>query len=204
MRPFLTLLLLLAGPLAAAAGPDAALITRLQGEVTVGSRIAVPFLKLSAGDHLVLKPQATIQLVFFASGQQQAWTGPGVVDITESGGSSPTLTARTTALPPLVVRQLAKTPGAGETGRAGMVIIRGIPTPAKVAKLEQDYAALKQQVAADDLTPEVFYLDGLIELNELERAQAVISMLRARKGDSAAQAVVEHFTPLTQEVAPTP
>ena len=209
MRYLLGVLLCLAAPLAQALSIDAALITQLQGEVSVESdkgakRPALPFLKLAAGETLQLKAGSKVQVVYFESGRQESWTGAGQVEVAATEGRSRAMTPEVKQLPPLMVKQLAKTPGAGQQGRAGMVVMRSLPTPDKVVRLENQYAEFKKDSNVDDLTPEVFYLSGLIELKEGDRARAVLSMLRARQGEAGVLPIVEYFTPLAESLGRSP
>lgn len=205
MKLLLAMVLGLLAPLAQALSVNAALITQLQGEVTLesasgGKRPAVAFLKLSAGEKLQLKSGSRVQLVFFDSARQETWSGSGLVEVAETEAKSASLKADVRQLPALLAKQLAKTPSAGQHGRAGMVVMRSLPTPGKLGQLENQYAEFRKTAAADDLTPEVFYLSGLIELKEGERARTVLTMLRARQGDAAAQGLVEHFMPLADAI----
>lgn len=206
MRAFLGGCLLILMSVAPAMAVDAALITVLQGEVTVASekglkRPAQAFLKLASGDRLQLKPAARLQIVFFDGGRQETWRGAGVVELADREGRSATLTPEVKQLSPLLVKQIARTPGAGQHGRAGMVVMRSLTPPGKVEQLEKQYGEFRQEASADDLTPEVFYLSGLIELKEYGRAKTVLSMLRSRTENPAAGDLVAHFSPLAEPPA---
>jgi len=207
MRIFLGGCFLLLASVTQALAADAALITLLQGEATVESekgikRPAVAFLKLASGDRLQLKPSARLQVVYFEGGRQETWSGSGVIELSSKEGRSATLQAEVKQLSPLLVKQIAKTPGAGQHGRAGMVVMRSLTPPGKVEQLEKQYGEFRQEATADDLTPEVFYLSGLIELKEYARAKTVLSMLRSRSDNPAAKDVVDYFAPLAESPAP--
>ena len=205
MKLLVSIVFFVATSSALAANIDAALITQLQGDAVVESdkgtkRPAVALLKLAIGEKLQLKSVTKIQIVYFESGRQESWSGTGQVEIDSNEGKSTTLKPELKQLPPLLVKQLAKTPGAGQQGRAGMVVMRSLPTPAKVTKLESQYAEFRKGALQDDLTPEIYYLSGLIELKEIDRAKTVLSMLRTRKDEPGVQSVIEHFSGLTDSL----
>jgi hypothetical protein len=180
-----------------AAWADVAMLTQVSGQVSVAgkdsSRAAVPFLKVASGDKLTLAADARVQMVYFGNGRQEVWTGAGQVEIGSLEGRSTALKPATSQLPPLVVNQLAKTPAAGQQGRAGMILVRSLGNPDAVDHLDKQYEELKRASLAGDTTPEVFLLSGLIELKEVARAKELLAKLGSTPGY---QAVVEHFTPM--------
>ncbi|WP_027467935.1 hypothetical protein [Deefgea rivuli] len=195
MRTLIFAILLIIAPLAFAT--DIALITQVQGDVRLikaqgDAQKALPLLKLSIDDRLVLNKAAQIQIVVFSQNQQETWRGAGEVQITEHGGASSNLKPERYALPAIVSRQLAKIPATGDTTRSGMVVIRALPNPEKRRQLETEYQALNP----NDLTAQIYYLTGLIELNDMERAEEVLSALKQQNHNPNAQAIVKHFSPL--------
>ena len=85
------LALCLCGLLALCAGAraqstDAGMVTKVRGEVTYQSGAAAPkpviaFMKLRGGDRIQLPPGATLQLVYFAGGLQETWSGPNAITV---------------------------------------------------------------------------------------------------------------------------
>jgi hypothetical protein len=64
---------------------------------------------------------------------------------------------------------------------------------------------MRAGAAADDTTPEVFLLSGLLELKEYERAKKVLSELKTKQlTQPAYEAVVDHFGPLIERAAASP
>lgn len=175
---------------------DVGMITQLSGEASIagssGSQAAVPFLKLATGDKITLANGTRLQIVYFGNGRQEVWKGGGQVEV---GGleSKSALKPDVSQLPPLVVNQLAKTPAAGQQGKAGMVRVRSMGNPDAAAHLDKQYADLKRNAAAGDTTPEVYLLSGLVELKEFARAKTLLSDLSGKTGYKS---VVEHFTPV--------
>lgn len=174
---------------------DVGMITQTSGKVSIksGDRVlaAVPFYKVSAGDQLAMEGNARMQLVYFGNGRQEVWQGAGQIEV----GSLESKSAgrpQVTQLPPLVINQLAKTPAAGQQGKAGMVRMRSLGKP-DVIYFEKQYKELKATAAADDTTPEVFLISGLIEIKEFARAKELLVDL----GKSPAyKPVIDHFSPI--------
>ena len=172
------------------------MITQISGNVSIttggATQAAVPFFKVTTGDKLTLGNNARVQMVYFGNGRQEVWKGGGQIEVggleSKSNGKP-----EVSQLPPLVVNQLAKTPAAGQQGKAGMVRVRSLLNPDAGTHLDKQYKELKASSVADDTTPEVFLLSGLVEIKEFTRAKAVLAELG---GKPAYKPVVEHFAPI--------
>jgi len=180
---------------------DVGMLTQVSGDVSIASdgapRAAVPFLKVNTGDKLTLGGSGRIQLVYFSNGRQEVWKGAGQIEV-GSLESHSALKPELAQLPPLVVNQLAKTPAAGQQGKTGMIRVRSLENPDAAAHLDKQYNDLRKNSAADDTTPEVFLLSGLLEIKEYDRAKSVLADLRSKNGYKP---VVDHFTPLINAAA---
>lgn len=196
---------LIASSLAGAAGAQEVMLTQVAGDVRVsgkaGARAAVPFLKLYEGDTITLAANARVQLVYLAKGRQEIWKGPGDVVVGTQEGRSPSLEPQTSQLPPLILKQLAKTPAVGQQGKTGMVMVRGLGDLEALDRLDKDYADFRASAAPDDVTPEVFLLSGLLEYQDYERARKVLAGLKEKP---AYEAVVEHFQKLVDAASAAP
>ena len=202
-------MLLIASSLTGAAWAQDAMLTQVTGKVGVsgkgGARDAVPFLKVNEGDKLTLAANARVQMVYLASGRQEIWKGSGEVVVGSQEGRSPSLKAEASQLPPLILKQLAKTPAVGQQGKTGMVMVRGLDDLAALDQLEKDYAEFRARAAADDVTPEVFLLSGLLEYQDYDRARKVLADLKEKQRTQPAyQAVVEHFGKLIDAASKSP
>lgn len=190
----------------ATAWADDAMLTQVSGDVSVagksGSRAAVPFLKVANGDKLKLGKNARVQMVYFGNGRQEVWKGEGQIDVGSLEGRSASMKADVAQLPPLVINQLAKTPAPGQQGRTGMVMVRSLGDPDALEHLDKEYAELRARSAADDTTPEVFLLSGLLDLKEYDRAKKVLADLKTKQLTVPAfEAVVDHFTPAVERAS---
>lgn len=174
-------LMLLAGGQAWAA--EAALVMSVQGRVlrqaSPAPQAVETFVKLNEGDRLSLAQGSKLQLVYFESGRQETWSGPGRLELTPREGKASGLPApELKSLPLVMARQLARTPTLDSQGRGGVTRLRAVPTPDAMAKLENTYQDLRSRSARDDLGPEMYLLSGLLEMRELERVERVLGDLR--------------------------
>ena len=192
--------------LASVASAQVAMLTQVGGDVKMagaaGARAAVPFLKASEGDTMTLGAAARVQMVYLASGRQEVWKGAGAVTVGAQGGHSPTLKPETSQVPAIILKQLAKTPAVGQHGQTGMVMLRSLDDLGAEDQLDQDYAAFRASAPADDTTPEIFLLTGLLDFKEYDRARKVLTDLKAKQAVQPAYApVIEHFSRLVDEAS---
>ena len=82
-----------------------------------------------------------------------------------------------------------------------MVMLRSLDDLDAIDTQEKDHNEFRAKAPADDTTPEVFFLTGLLGLQDYERAGKVIEELKAKqKTQPAYGPVVEHFSTLLAEV----
>lgn len=183
---------------------DVGMLTQMDGkvEIVAGKAAKCPataFLKVALGDKLVLGKDARVQIVYFETSRQEVWKGAGEVEIGNGEGRSSSLQAEIRKLPPLVARQLVKTPVSGQHGKTGMVTVRSLSSDT-VESLEKQYTEFRGATADGDTTPEVFLLTGLLEMKEFERAQTLLEGFRAKLSTTPAlAAVIFHFEPLVKQ-----
>lgn len=185
--------LIVASTTARAAQADTGMITALTGNATLTSagkpRAAAALLKFASSDNLTLTGSARVQLVYFDSGRQENFQGPGRIDLGTRESKS-TLRVEITQLPPLVINQLSRTPVGGQQGSVGMVRFRGGPNLRAIELLQQQYNELKAGARPDDLTPELFLLSGLHEQNAQSQLKAKLAALER---EPRYQTLVTHF-----------
>lgn len=190
-----TVILLLVAGTAFAAG-DTALVTAVEGNVTkVAPGSPAPlkaFAKLKHGDLLNLDKAARLQVVYFDNGRQETWSGGGRLEITKVGGVPAGLAEpQVRTLPPLMVKQIAKTPALDSQGRAGMMRLRAVGATQDSAKVDENYRRMRQEAAPEDLNPELYLLSSLLELRDFDRLQqALADLQKNRPGDRQAAALV--------------
>lgn len=183
---------------------DVGMLTQVDGSVQVakfkqGKTRATAFLKIAIGDKLSLAKNARVQIVYFESSRQEIWKGPGEVEIGNGEGRSAALKAEVKKLPPLVARQLVKTPEGGQHGKTGMVTVRSLSSDT-VESLEKQYKEYRAAAPAGDTTPEVFLMTGLLEMKEYKHAQKVLQGFQKNLSKNPElSAVISHFDPLVKE-----
>lgn len=186
------------------AAAQVAMLTQVSGDVKVAAgaetRPAVAFLKVNEGDTITLAGAARVQMVYLASGRQEVWSGAGPVKVGAQQGAGTGLTPQTSQVPAIILKQLEKTPAVGQHGKTGMVMLRSMDNLEALDALEQDYKKYRAEAPADDVTPEVFYLSGLLDLNGTDDAKAFLETLKGKQAANPALGpVIEHFTRLLAE-----
>lgn len=185
-------LMLLAGGQAWAA--EVALVMSVQGRVlrqaTPAPLAVETFVKLNEGDRLNLAQGSKLQLVYFESGRQETWSGPGSLDLTPRQGKPNGMAAPELKQQPLTLtKQLARTPALDGQSRGGVTRLRAMQNPEAVARLESGYRELWSTAAAADLGPEMYLLAGLLDMRELDRVEKVLDRLQ-RDGPKNEQAAL--------------
>ena len=198
-RSWITILLLTAAsPTFAQQG---AIITALQGRVTVEQQAPVPqaavaLARVRPGDKLRLESDSILQLVYFQNARQESWRGAGRIEVgeEESRALGSSLQPAVKQLPPMLVRQLVKTPTAESAGKVGAVRLRSITPPDAERKLDENYRQLRQQAESVDRTPELYLLAGLFELKQYARIEASLREWQAAAPkDAVLAAMAEHY-----------
>lgn len=181
-------------------GPDVAMVTSIQGGVSLGTpqgREAVSsFTKLRHGDLLILDRESQLQVVYFDNGRQETWKGSGRLEIAKADsipyGLAPPMVK---VLPAVVVKQIAKTPTLESQGRTGMLRLRAVGAAADRAGVDANYERLRREAAADDLSPELYLLSALFESRQYERLGKSLDELKQQHaGNPALQPIVETYT----------
>ena len=184
MRWLIAALVLLATQAGCFAAETVALITGMQGKVVrldaAGQDILQPFEKLKVGDVVELQDNARLRLVFFSSRSEETWQGSGRLEIEARQAKGSKLPApQIRILPEVIVRQIAKTPGLATQQPAGSVRLRSIAAADTVSRIEDEYARMRQESAADDLNPEIFLLAGMFEARQYDRVDTVLAQMTA-------------------------
>ena len=165
---------------------DVAMVTFIHGGVcrvaVQGPQAVQPFVKLKQGDVLALERNARLQIVYFAGGRHETWSGKGRLEIAEAKSLRYRLPQPAIkVLPAAIINQIAKTPVLDGQGQSRIVRTRAIATPAAIAQVEKTYNRLRRDADQDDLNPELFLLSGLFEMRELERVEQVLGNLQKNR-----------------------
>lgn len=168
----------------AAWSAEVGLVTALSGRVLLQQDRAVatelkPFARLRTGDRLMLEGASQFHLVYFGSGREEVWKGVGQLEV-GSGASrvvKGSLQPEARVLPPLVVRQIAKTPSEHVSAGADQGRMRSMPAAGTLESIEKHYAELRRQAGTDDRNPELYLLAGYFELREFDRVEALLKRM---------------------------
>ncbi len=169
---------------AAAWSAEVALVTSVAGRILLQEEKTAaaeldPFVKLRAGDRLALEGAARLRLIYFDGGRQEVWQGAGQLEV--GSGASKVLRGglqpEVKALPPILVRQLSKTPSPDGNVKVGMIRMRSMPSGGTLETVESNYADLRRQAEAADRNPELYLLAGYFELREFERVEALLKRM---------------------------
>ena len=196
---------------------DVALVTGLSGEVSYWNDAEkIPptrmraFMKVRQGDVLKLPAAATLTLLYFASGRQETWKGPGTIiagntESATAGGQQPPSPPEVKLLPVKASRQMAGAPPVlppAALGKSGVIQTMAPTCPApekaaarvslsgeaqrKIKEAEKLYQELKKGAAADDVTPELYLFGVLAEYKQYpDMVKMIDAMLEKRPGDAA-------------------
>jgi hypothetical protein len=182
-----SILALVLGPLAASAA-DTSFATQVAGTVAFkdGTPLAV-FTKLRSGDQLSLKPGAKVQLVYFASGRQETWGSPCTLSVGERESTAKECPdPAIKVLPPMVLSALLNTPDliTDIRNRSGMVRVRAFGDQEQIAAAETQYQSLREQVAPDDITPELYLFSRQWALQQTSAMADTLAAMEQRQPNS--------------------
>ena len=151
---------------------------KLQEEKSAAADLK-PFVKLRSGDRITLANGARLQMVYFEGGRQETWQGAGALEV-GTGASTALkggLQPEVKTLPPILVKQLSKTPGPDGNVKAGMIRMRSMPAGGTLESVEKNYAELRGQADPADRNPELYLLASYFELREFDKVDALLQQL---------------------------
>jgi hypothetical protein len=193
--------------------PDVGLITKLSGAATYWNKAenhkpakVQAFMKVRQGDYLKLPAAASLTLLYFASGRQETWKGPatlraGATKSTAVGSQKTAPRPEVKVFPAHATRQMAGTPlklCPASLSTSGVIQTMGArcepaakpaaPLSANAQKqikaAQQVYRDLQKVAAADDITPELYFLGVLAKYQQYpEMIKVADAMLQKRPND---------------------
>jgi hypothetical protein len=213
-----------AAPAAAQASvPDVALVTKIAGKVTYGGeggalKSAQSFMKVRQGDRFQVPAGEVLQLVFFANGRQEIWSGPVDLVVGEAAGQAtgakePLPKPEVVVLPAKATKRLVDAaPLSGASLRytgaiqtmapqvAAPLAKTGKPAQPLTAQAQKDlreaqktYRQMVKSAAADDVTPELYYLSVLAEYGQTAQMAEVAAAMAAKRPQDAAVKSVQDW-----------
>jgi hypothetical protein len=169
--------------------PEAGMVTRVEGAVTYSAgsgatKPVVSFMKVRKKDRFTVPDAANIQIVFFAGAVQETWKGPVEFVIEAQGGKGKGgEKPEVRKLPSSVITSLTKAPSvlSDIKNRQGMVFVRAAGHMEKVRQMEEAYRMMREEAPEDDITPELFLLSRLYELQMYRDVPGVFAEIRRRQ-----------------------
>ena len=199
----LTACLLVFAPSAfAQSAADAGMINQLSGEVSyqsgaVAAARASAYMKLRDGDVVRVASGASVRVVYFANGRQEAWKGPASFTVganeSRAAQAAPGNTGQPeiSQLPGGVPAKLAQTPemmAIAKLGRAGSVTVRGVAQrplnavqTAEVQEARRIYERLKGATAADDIMPEIYLYTVVQQYSMYDEMKQLVKTMQVKQ-----------------------
>jgi hypothetical protein len=206
----LSILLRVAATTAQTLPEDVGLVTKLTGEAVYWNKnesrqpaLVQSFMKVRLGDHLKLLGPASLQVIYFVSGRQEAWKGPGTIVIGDRG-STAVADNKPSSAPEVLTWPTKATRGIGQAPLplprssnffSGVIYTRGSKRPGKPAPINDEerekidaaknlFLKLKSGAKPDDLTPELYYLAVLGTYQQYAEMDNLITQMQLiRPGD---------------------
>ena len=189
-----------------AQGVDVGLVQQVAGDVTyvsgTGSGKAQAFMKMRRGDRFTLPAAARMQVVYFQNGRQETWRGPASFSAGSERSDAVSGTIQEVRkLPVGVPQKIQKIPDLIQMAKLGGITVRSAAPRPQPGSAEQQaeldaaratYAQLRQQLPADDITPEL-YLYTVLQDQLLygEMKTMVDEMLRKQPASAEAAQLAE-------------
>ena len=166
---------------------EVGLVTAVSGNIKLKDEKAAvselkPFIKIREGDQVIMEGVARLQVVYFEGGHQETWLGSGALGVGSvsskviKGG----LQSEIKTLPPILVKQLSKTPSSDGNVKTGMIRLRSIPSREKLEAVENEYAKMRQQADAGDRNPELYLLASYLEFREFDKLESLLKQLNEK------------------------
>lgn len=201
LKRFVVLLAMLAGDCALAQYADVGLVNLVSGNVAFSPAIGAPasevkaFMKVREGDLFTVASGAQVRLVFFEAARQELWRGPANFRATRNGAEPLSgKPAEVAGLPAGVPQRIARVPEMMQIAKLGGIQVRGgvVPPPPRagieqqsaIAEANAIYEKMRQESAADDITPELFLLSALHEYLLYDDMKPVAEEMQRRQPES--------------------
>jgi hypothetical protein len=178
---------------------DVALVNLLSGEATYVARSGMsgkvePFMKVRDGDRITVAAGGQVRIAFFESSRQELWSGPARFTAAKAAaeliaGKAPEITH----LPAGVTQRMARIPELVKFAKLGGTQVRGLSkrqkqtaTDAQTALVQarSAYEAMRQQMPADDIAPELYLYAVLYEFSRYDEMKVVVAEMRRKQPDN--------------------
>lgn len=194
-----SLLFILMGGTALGQGADVALINMVSGDVAYVPQTGTPgkvqpFMTVRDGDRINVAAGGQVRIVFFEGARQELWAGRASFRAGKTATEPISGTATETRnLPTGVPQRLARIPELIQSSKFGGSRLRGGLTRQQKASLDQQaalaqaravYEKMRQDMPADDITPELYLYAALYEFLVYDEMKAVVTAMRRKQPDN--------------------
>ncbi len=179
-------------------GADVALVSLVSGDVTHVPQAGTPgkvqpFMKVRNGDRIDVATGGQVRIVFFEGARQELWAGPASFRAGKTAAqaiSGAAVDAKT--LPIGVAQRMARIPQLLQYAKTGGMQLRGLPRQheagagqqATPAQARADYEEMRQNMPADDITPELYLYAALYEFLAYDEMKRVVAEMRRKQPDN--------------------
>jgi len=203
MRNYLVSLLIAATVVASGAafgqGADVALVNLISGDVNYVPQSgtpgrAQPFMKLREGDRIRVAAGGQVRILFFEGARQELWVGPASFRVGKAAAEPVSgKAAEVKGLPAGVPQSLARIPELIQSAQLGGSQLRGMqPRPAAAGRDQQatlaqaraSYEKLRQDMPADDITPELYLYAALYDFLAYDEMKIVVGGMKRKQPDN--------------------
>jgi hypothetical protein len=194
----LSLFLGLPASVALAQAADVGLVNMVSADVTYTPASGIPgkvqaFMKLRDGDRVSIPAGGQVRVVFFEGSREERWAGPasfraGKVAAEPISGKA----AQVTTLPVGASQRIAQVPQLVQIAKLGGIQVRGMTRTQKasidqqssLAEARAAYEAMRKDLPADDITPELYLYAALNEYLLYEEMKSVVEEMLRKQPDS--------------------
>ncbi|MBI5910170.1 MAG: hypothetical protein HY848_09490 [Betaproteobacteria bacterium] len=177
---------------------DAALVNMVSGDVSYVSQAGTPgkvqpFMKLREGDRIIVAAGGQVRIVFFEGARQELWVGPASFRAGKTAAEAISgKAAETRNLPAGVAQRMARIPELIQYAKLGGGQLRGRLTRQQKASLDQQatldqaragYEKMRQDMPANDVTPELYLYAALYEFLLYDEMKVVVAEMRRKQPD---------------------
>ena len=157
-----------------------------------------PYMRVRDGDRVDVPAGATVRIIFFDGARVETWSGPasfraGRVSSERISGAA----AEISSLPENAPQRIARVPQLIQIAKLGGIQVRSINAARQTAdqkaaidEARKSYEAMRSELPADDITPELYFLSALNELGQGDQMKSVADeMMRKQPNNEDAKAI---------------
>lgn len=195
---FVSLLFVVTSGTALGQAADVGLVNMVSGDVSFVPQAGPPgkvqpFMKVRDGDRINVAAGGQVRVVFFEGARQELWAGPASFRARKTTAEPISGKAtETTNLPAGVPQRMARVPELIQYAKLGGIQVRGL-TRQQEASLDQQatlaqaraaYEKMRQDMPANDITPELYLYASLYEFLVYDEMKKVVAEMQRKQPDN--------------------